>query len=160
MATAAFLQKLGFTINSEKPVLFPVSYTTDNTHKVFDRLFQNGNNSVWGKVTIRLHALSEYPSKLLGNNTNREQLQTIKVIVYSFRVTPYCQMYYKGIGKWKLQSRLYLVAILTAKLRGSSKKIKVVDKKKIFFAFAPIKVPPFDLTFFSDAKLEGWGRTD
>ena len=52
------------------------------------------------------------------------------------------------------------MAILTAKLRGSSKKIKVVDQKNFFFAFAPIKVPPFDLTFFSDAKLEGWGGTD
>ena len=35
----------------------------------------------------------------------------------------------------------------------------MVDKKH-FYAFAPIKFPPFDLTIFSDASLEGWGGTD
>ena len=30
----------------------------------------------------------------------------------------------------------------------------------IFDTFAPIKLPPFDLTFFSDASLEGLGGID
>ena len=32
--------------------------------------------------------------------------------------------------------------------------------RNIFDNFAPIKLPPFDLTFFSDARSEGWGDTD
>ena len=32
--------------------------------------------------------------------------------------------------------------------------------RNIFDAFTPIKLPPFDLTIFSDASLESWESTD
>ena len=32
--------------------------------------------------------------------------------------------------------------------------------RNILDAFAPIKLPPFYLTIFSDASLKGWGGTD
>ena len=32
--------------------------------------------------------------------------------------------------------------------------------RNIFDAFTPIKLPPFDVKFFSDASLEGSGGTD
>ena len=148
MATAAFLQKLGFTINSEKPVLFPVSYTTDNTHKVFDRLFQNGSNSDWGKVTIYLHALSEYPSKLLGNNTNREQLQTIKVIVSSFSVTPYCQMYYRELENENYSPGYIWWQFWRQNSEEAAKKLKWWTKKIFFSLLHPLKFHLSILHFF------------
>ena len=92
----------------------------------------------------------------------RDLAQTIGVIVSSFRAVPYGQMYYRELEKCKVQS--------LARSGGSFSRIAYISEeaadelqwwiKNIFDAFAPIKLPAFDLTIFSDASLEGWGGTD
>ena len=67
-------------------------------------------------------------------------------------------MYYWDLEKCKVQS-----------LSRSDRKAYIAEEianelkwwiRNIFGAFAPIKLPPFDLTIFSDTSLEGWGDTD
>ena len=67
-------------------------------------------------------------------------------------------------GNWKnakYSPRLDLVAILKGKLISQRKPANELQRwiRNTFDAFAPIKLPHFDLTTFSDTSLEGWGCT-
>ena len=66
-------------------------------------------------------------------------------------------MYYRELEKCKLQS-------LTSSGSNFDRKAYISEEaanklkwwiRNIFGAFAPIKLPPFDLTIFPDASLEG-----
>ena len=94
--------------------------------------------------------------------TIRELAQAIRVIVSSFRAIPYGQMYYKELKKKKKKNAkyspwLHLMAFLSGKLisEEAANKLKWWIRNA-FDAFAPIKLPPFDLTLFSDASSEGF----
>ena len=80
----------------------------------------------------------------------------------SFRPVPYGQIYYRELEKCKVQS--------LARSGGNSDRKAYISEeaanelqwwiRNIFDAFAPIKIPPFDLTIFSDASFEGSRDTD
>ena len=80
----------------------------------------------------------------------------------SFRAVPYGQMYYREFEKCKVQSRATSGDNFDRKAYISEKAANELKQwiRNIFVAFAPIKLPPFDLTIFSDASLEGWVGTD
>ena len=94
--------------------------------------------------------------------TIRDLAQTIEVIVPSFRAAPYDQMYYRELEKCKVQSLARSGGNFDRKAYISEEAADELQWwiRNIFDAFAPIKFPPFDLTIFSDASLEGWGGTD
>ena len=78
------------------------------------------------------------------------------------RVVPYGQMYYRELEKCKVQS-------LARSGDNFDRKAYILEKvanelkwwmRNIFDAFAPIKLPPFDLTISSDSSLEDWGGID
>ena len=80
----------------------------------------------------------------------------------SFRAVPYGQMYYRELEKCKVQS--------LARSGGNFDRRAFISEeagdelqwwiRNIFDGFAPINFPPFDVTIFSDASLEGWAGTD
>ena len=84
------------------------------------------------------------------------------MIVSSFRAVQYGQIYYRELEKCKVQS--------LARSGGNFDQNAYISEKaanelkwwitNIFDVSAPIKLPPFDLTIFSDASLESWGGTD
>ena len=80
----------------------------------------------------------------------------------SFRAVPYGQMYYRGLEKCKVQSLARSGGNFDRKAYISEEAADELQWwiRNIFDAFAPIKLPPFDLTIFSDSSLEGWGGTD
>ena len=84
------------------------------------------------------------------------------MIVSSFRAVPYGQMYYRGLEKCKVQSLARSGGNFDRKAYISEEAANELKWwiKNISDAFAPIKLPPFDLTISSDASLEGWGGTD
>ena len=91
-----------------------------------------------------------------------ELAQTTGAVLSLFRAVSYGQMLHKELEKCKVQS-------LTRSGGNFDRKAYISEEaanelkwwiKNIFDAFAPIKLPPFDLTIFSDASLESWGDTD
>ena len=94
--------------------------------------------------------------------TIREPVQTIGVIVSSFRAVSYGQMYYRELEKCKAQSLARFGGSFDRKAYISEEAANKLKWwiRNIFDAFAPIKLSPFDVTIFSDASLEGWGGTD
>ena len=96
--------------------------------------------------------------------TIRELAQTIRVIVSSFRAIPYGQMYYKELKK-KKKCKVQSLATSDGMERNFVRKAYIPEEaanklkwwiRNAFDAFAPIKLPPFDLTLFSDASSEGF----
>ena len=87
----------------------------------------------------------------------RDLAQTIGVIVSSFRAVPYGQMYYRELEKCKVQSLARSGGNFDRKAYISEEAADELQWwiRNIFDAFAPIRFPPFDLTIFSDASLEG-----
>ena len=94
--------------------------------------------------------------------TIRELAKTIGVIVSLFRAVPYGQMYYKELEKCEVQSLARSGGNFDRKAYISEEAVNELKWyiRNIFDAFAPIKLPPFDLTISSDASLEGWEGTD
>ena len=93
--------------------------------------------------------------------TIRELAQAIRVIVSSFRAIPYGQMYHKELKKkkkCKVQSLATSDGIFVRKAYISEEAANKLKWwiRNAFDAFAPIKLPPFDLTLFSDASSEGF----
>ena len=94
--------------------------------------------------------------------TIRELVQTIGVIVSPFRSVPYGWMYYRELEKCKVKSlarsggnfdrKAYISEEAANELKWSI--------RNFFILLHPLNPPPFDLTIFSDASLEGWGGTD
>ena len=80
----------------------------------------------------------------------------------SFRAVPYGQMYYRELEKCKAQSLARSDGNFDRKSYISEEAADELQWwiRNIFDAFAPIKLPPFDLTIFFDPSLEGWGGTD
>ena len=58
----------GTRIHSLARKVSPGSYTTDIVPRACNRIYKNDNDSDWGKKTVHLHALTEYPFKLPSNN--------------------------------------------------------------------------------------------
>ena len=79
-----------------------------------------------------------------------------------FRAVPYGQMYYKELEKCEVQSLARSGGNFDRKAYISEEAVNELKWyiRNIFDAFAPIKLPPFDLTISSDASLEGWEGTD
>ena len=84
----------------------------------------------------------------------RDLAQTIGVIVSSFRAVPYGQMYYRKLEKCKVQSLARSGANFD---RNAYISEEAADELQWWIRN---KLPPFDLTIFSDASLEGWEGTD
>ena len=84
------------------------------------------------------------------------------MIVSSFRAVPYGPMYYRELEKCKAQSLARSGGDFNRKAYISEEAADELQwwTRNIFDAFAPIKFPPFDLTIFFDASLEGWGDTN
>ena len=156
--TFALLRELGFTIHPEKSILVPtqqiifLGFVIDSV-KMTITLTEERKQSIY---MLCQNILSNYQASI------RDLAQTIGVIVSSFRAVPYGQMYYRELEKCKVQSVARSGGNFDRKAYISD---EAADKlqwwiRNIFDAFAPNKLPPFDLTIFSDASLEGWGGTD
>ena len=121
------------------------------------------------KMTITLteerkQSIYKFCQNILSNYQAivRDLAQIIGVIVSSFRAVPYGQMYYRELEKCKVQS--------LARSGGNFGRKAYISEEvanelqwwigNIFDAFAPIKLPSFDLAMFSDASLEGWVGTN
>ena len=145
-ATVALLRELGFTIHPEKSVLVLTQqiiflWFVIDSAKMTITLTEERKQYIY---TICQNILSSYQA------TIRKLAQTIGVMVSSFRDVPYGQMYYLEWEKCKLQS-------LTRSGRNFDRKAYISEEaanelkwwiRNIFHAFAPIKLPPFDLTIF------------
>ena len=99
-ATVALLQELGFAIHPEKSVLVPTQQTTFlgfviDSVKMTITLTEERKQSIY---TLCQNILLNYQA------TITEIEQTIGVIVSSFRVVSYDQMYYRELKKCKVQS--------------------------------------------------------
>ena len=157
-ATVALLRELGFTIHPEKSVLVPtqqiifLGFVIDSV-KMTITLTEERKQSIY---TLCQNILSYYQA------TIRELAQAIGVIVSSFRAAPYDQMYSRKLEKCKVQSLATSGGNFDRKAYISEEAANELKWwiRNIFDAFASIKIPPFDLTIFSDAILEGWGGTD
>ena len=157
-ATVALLRELGFTVHPEKSVLVPTQQITFlgfviDSVKMTITLIEERKQSIY---TLYQNILLNYQA------TIRELVQTKGVIVSSLRAVPYGQMYYRELEKCKVQSLATSGGNFDRKAYISE---EVANELKwwirnIFGAFGAIKLPPFDLTRFSDASLEGWGGTD
>ena len=81
----------------------------------------------------------------------RDLVQTIGVIVSSFRAVSYSQMYYRELEKCKIQSLVKPGGNFDRKAYISEEAADELQWwiRNIFDAFTPIKLPPFDLTIFS-----------
>ena len=133
-ATVAPLQELGFVILDS--VKMTITLTEERKQSIY-MLCQS--------------ILSNYQA------TIRELAQTIGVIVSSIRAVSYGQMYYKELEKCKVQSLARSGGNFNRKAYISEEAACI---RNIFDAFVHIKLPPFDLTIFSDASLECWEGTD
>ena len=157
-ATVALLRELGSTIHPEKSVLVPtqqiifLGFVIDSV-KMTITLTEERKQSIY---TLCQNILSYYQA------TIRELAQAIGVIVSSFRAVPYDQMYSRKLEKCKVQSLATSGGNFDRKAYISEEAANELKWwiRKIFDAFASIKIPPFDLAIFSDAILEGWGGTD
>ena len=71
-------------------------------------------------------------------------------------------MYYRELEKCKEQSMARSGGNFDRKVYISEEAANELKWciRNIFDPFAPIKLPPFDLTIFSDASLESWGSAD
>ena len=88
---------MGTKIHNSSRKISLGSYTTDNIPRVRDRLCKNDNNSDWGKETIYLHALPEYPFKLSSNNqSSSTNHRSDNVLIQSCSIWPNVL---QGIGK-------------------------------------------------------------
>ena len=146
-------------IHNSPRKISPGSYTTDNIPMVCDTVKMSITLTEEKKQSIyRLcqNILSNYQV------TIRDLAQTIGVIVSSFRAVPYGQLYYRELEKCKVQSLARSVGNFDRKAYISEKGADELQwwMRNIFDAFARIKLPPFDLTFFSDASLKDWRGTD
>ena len=67
-------------------------------------------------------------------------------------------MYYRELEKCKVQSLARPGGKFHRKAYISEEAANELKQwiRNIYYAFASIKLPPFDLTIFSDANLEGW----
>ena len=127
-ATVAPLQKLGFVILDS--VKMTITLTEERKQSIY---------------TICQSILSNYQA------TIRELAQTIGVIVSPIRAVSYGQMYYKELENCKVQSLARSGGNFNRKAYISEEAACI---RNIFYAFVHIKLPPFDLTIFSDASLE------
>ena len=80
----------------------------------------------------------------------------------SSRAVPFGQMYYTELEKCKVQSLARSGGNFNRKAYISEEAANELNWwiRNAFGAFAPIKLPPFDLTIFSNASFEGLGGTD
>ena len=113
---------------------------------------RKGNNpfTCFAKISFQI---TKQPSKLS---------QTIRVIVFPFRAVPYGQIYYREFEKCKIQPLARSGGNFDRNIYISEEAVSELKWwiRSIFDAFPPIKLPQFDLTIFSDTKLESWGGTD
>ena len=99
-AAVALLRELGFKIHPEKLVLVPtqqiifLGFVIDSV-KMTITVTEKRKQSIY---TLCQNILSNYQAKV------RELAETIGVIVSLFRSVPYGQMYYRELGKCKVQS--------------------------------------------------------
>ena len=153
-AAVALLWELGFTIHPENSVLVPTQQI------IFSGFVIDSVKITITQTEERKQSIYMLCQNILSNYqaTIRELAQTIGVIVSSIRAVPYGQMYYRELEKCKVQS----LARFDRKRFISEEAANELKWwiRNIFYAFAPIKLQPFDLTIFSDASLEGWGGTD
>ena len=94
--------------------------------------------------TLCQNILSNYQA------TIRELAQTIRVILPSFRAVPYVQMYYRELEKCKVRALARSGGNFDRKAYISEEAANELKWwiRNIFDAFAPIKLPPFDLATF------------
>ena len=157
-AIVALSLELGFTIHPEKSVLVPtqqiifLGFEIDSV-KMTITLTEEMKQSIY---MLCENILSNYQASI------RDLAQTIGVIVSSFRAVPYGPMYYRELEKCKVQSLARSGGDFNRKTYISEEAADELQWliRNIFDAFAPIKFPPFDLTIFFDASLEGWGDTN
>ena len=103
-----FRASVTLRIHSSRRNVSPGLNTTNNIPKVCDRLCQNEKNSGWGKETISLHALPEYPFKLLNNNQRTSiNYWNDSVLIQSCSIWPNVL---QGIGKLPLSWKLLFAA--------------------------------------------------
>ena len=106
--------------------------------------------------TLCQNILSNYQA------TIRDLAQTIGVIVPSFRAVSYGNCITGNRKKCKVQSLARSGGNFDRKAYISEEAENELkwEMRNILDAFAPIKLPPFDLTIFSDASLKDWGGAD
>ena len=157
-ATVALLRELGFTVHPETSVPVPTQQIiflgfVIHSVKMTITLIEERKQSIY---TICHKIFPNYPA------TIRELAQTIGIIVSSFRAVPYGQMYHREMEKCKVQSLAKSGDKFNRKAYISEEAVNELKwcLRNIFDAFAPIKLPGFDLKIFSNSSLEGWGGTD
>ena len=71
-------------------------------------------------------------------------------------------MYYKELEKYKVQSLAISGDNFDGRAYISEEAVHELKRwiRNIFDTFTLIKLPPLDLTIFSDASSEGWGDRD
>ena len=98
------LELQGFTIHPEKSVLVPTQQITFLGFVIDSIKMTITMTEVWGKETIHLHALPEYPFKLPSNNQRTSaNHRSDSVLIQSCSICM-AKNVLQGIGKMQIQS--------------------------------------------------------